>query len=229
MKQLFLLIIPSILFVSCKKDGDVSNNFHGCRIAEINTTHQSGTQIAQYEYNSIGQLIAMKSGSNYSKIYSYLNGIKIIKTSSPGNLQIDTIVLDDQNRVQFIKTKWTYGNYSTANYSYDANGLLTKIDYEPGTDHYYTWMDGDLIVDSSDGNTHYFEYYKDTLSSYTQTGFDLFAPNPLASKHLLKSDSGSIPSAHYYYKLDEKNKVIADSVCYPSWWISSRYSYDCRQ
>ena len=98
MKSLFLLLIPALLFVSCKKDSmeefsDVVNNKEGVLRVECNSCTVSYT-VAQKDYN-----VQVNDGSEDMK-FQYLSDFKLqTKVASKENQNIRVMVIDSFGRV----------------------------------------------------------------------------------------------------------------------------------
>jgi hypothetical protein len=186
----------------------------------------------QYYYDGNGRLVNIE-GENYRLHISYDSSTVTMATTTAGATWTTTIVFKPNKRIDYSISDGPYESLKFI-YVYDSSGFPIQ-EYEVNSKwepHYFTWSDGDLLLDSSASAVMRYHYYPTQLSQYRDPsiGFVAYGPGPSTSKHLLTFVFSSITkdSVLYRYEFDAQNKIVADTFIDGSAGSSYRtYKYEC--
>jgi hypothetical protein len=253
MKYKFLAACCLLLAIAgCKKNGeeitDYGQGTGNCRLSGFKSGGYYGdTTSATINYNSDGSLASVISGKRKT-VFRYNGDVIIAASSDAGGkpLSQDSVVLNDKRQIIFWSNKYfSSGGYAGTVFTYDAQGQLIRSHVTTNTytpDHYYTWSDGDMIVDSvymsalTGPIVVYYEYDKTRLSQYASpngaTAYFTLGTVWHKSRHLLKSqfykrDSSTVT---YTYGFDAAGKIMTDTFWNTGFQAEAynSFSYDCK-
>ena len=249
--SLICIIAFSCLLASCKKNdssNDTPNDFGqgigGCRLKALSSPGPGGVfHTSIITYNDAGKptRVLSPNGLVYDKTYFYSGNRIVIANADSANALYysDTIFVDDAFRIK-SRTYYRGGPTPAGHYiyHYGTDGYLQTRenipgDGSPGTTNYYSWQNGDLIKDSTDGNEVIYDY---DLSKTWQVADRLIdyldnAGSDPKSKHLNTGFKYRNPFAPIYtivkrkYSFDNKGRITADSTGLNG--EMGTYEYEC--
>jgi len=255
MKHAVLIFACLVLLLSgitaCRKKNNAAlapAKYTGCRISQITETSPGTNNNLTYvfTYNNDGTVATISTlpipkSDVFIKSFTYNSNYVIMTTTDNGlAYEIDSLVLDGQNRITYIGH---YGNNGSQpsngvwdSYQYDSLGdmvLRTNKNYNTLSTETFSWKNGDLVWSTAGTDYYNYIYGADLYNTGNITvrpiDFETYGRAIYTSKHLRTQLVDDYDDTIYYtYILDTGGKLTYVKATEPGNYIyTTQISYTC--